>query len=398
MKALPVVLALLVSAVQAADWPQWRGPAFNGISEESIGTAFPGDGPKVLWKANVGIGFSGFSVAGGRAFTLGWEDDKDTVFCFEAKTGKEVWKHTYEAEQGDKYYEGGPSSTPTVDGSNVYTLSKWGDLFCFDAATGKIAWQKNVATELKIDPPTWGFAGSPLVLGNQLIVNVGSRGCSVDKATGKVIWSSDSSEDTGYTTPMLAKVNGKDLLFIGNGKAYLAVDPATGKELFSIPWVTRYGVNAADPIVTGDKLFISTGYGKGCALYSLNSVESKQVWTNRDMRTQMNPCLLIDNHLYGIDGDENSKTMLKCLDLATGATKWAEPTAKMGSVLAAKNALIVLSGTGELTLAKRSTSEFDAITTAQVLSGRCWTVPVLANGILYCRNAAGDVVALDVKP
>lgn len=398
MKVLPVALVLFAASIHAADWPNWRGPAHNGISEETIGTTFPGDGPKVVWKASVGTGFSSFAVAGGRAYTLGWADDKDTVFCLDAKSGKELWKHTYDSEQGDKYYEGGPSSTPTVDGASVYTLSKWGDLFCFEATSGKVTWQKNIATELKIDPPTWGFASSPRVIGKQLFINVGSRGCSVDKATGTVIWSSDASVDTGYTTPQLAKVGGKDLLFLANGKAYLAVDPASGKELFSIPWVTRYGVNAADPVVSGDKLFISTGYGKGCAMYELNPVESKQVWQNRDMRTQMNPCILIDGHLFGKDGDESSKTMLKCLDLATGATKWAEPSAKMGSVVAAKNALISLSGTGELTLAKRSTAAFESLATAQVLSGRCWSVPVLSNGLLYCRNAAGDVVALDVKP
>ena len=133
-------------------------------------------------------------------------------------------------------------------------------------------------------------------------------------------------------------------------------------------------------------------------MFELSAVESKQVWQNRDMRTQMNPCVLIDGHLFGIDGDENSKTLLKCLDFATGATVWSEPTAKMGSVVAAKNALIVLGGKGELTLAKPSATAFEPITSAQVLGGKCWSVPVLANGLLYCRNAAGDVVALDVKP
>lgn len=391
-------LALALPAAQAADWPHWRGPAKNGISEESISTNFPADGPKVVWKASVGIGFSSFSVAAGRVYTIGWAEDKDTVFCFDAATGKEIWKHTYDAEQGDKYYEGGPSSTPTIDGDHVYTLSKWGDVFCFQAATGKIVWQKNAATEFGIEPPTWGFASSPLVHGKQLILNIGARGCALDKTSGKAIWSSDKEEDTGYTSATLSKIGGKDVLLMANGKVYQAIDPADGKELFNIPWVTRYGVNAADPIVSGDKMFISTGYGKGCALFEVTASSAKQVWQNRDMRTQMNPCILIDGHLYGVDGDESSKTLLKCLDFATGETKWTEPTAKMGSVVAAKNALIVLSGTGELTIAKRSSESFEAITSAQVLSGRCWSVPVLANGILYCRNAEGEVVALNVKP
>lgn len=278
--------------------------------------------------------------------------------------------------------------------------SRWasgGDAFCFDAATGKVVWEKNIAKELKVDAPTWGFSGSPVVSGHQLFLNVGTRGCALDKATGKVLWSSDGKTETGYMTPLQVKLGSQEILFSANTKAYLALDPATGKQLWDIPWETRYGINAADPIVHGSNLFISTGYGKGCAMYELKPGESKVLWQHRDLRTQMNAALLIDGHLYGIDGDESQKTMLKCLDAATGSTKWAEPIAKMGSVVAAKNALIVLSGKGELSLAKISSSGYEPITTAQILSGKCWSVPVLANGILYCRNAAGDVVALDVK-
>lgn len=397
MKTL--ALLVLASAVaQAADWPHWRGIHRTGISDETIATSFAGDGPKQLWTASVGTGFSSFSVAEGRVFTLGWADDKDTVFCFDAKTGKQLWTHSYAAELGDKYYEGGPGTTPTVDGAKVFTLSKWGDVFCFEAATGKIVWQKNVATELKVEAPTWGFSGSPIVHGTQLLLNIGTRGCALDKATGKVLWSSDGDIETGYTSPLVAKIGAQEILFSANTKAYLALDPATGKQLWDIPWGTRYGVNAADPVVQGKNLFISTGYGKGCAMYELNAGESKLLWQHRDLRTQMNPALLIDGHLYGIDGDESSKTQLKCLDAATGATKWAEPVAKMGSVTAAKNALIVLSGVGELSLAKISPTSYEVLATTQILSGRCWSVPVLANGILYARNAAGDVVALEVKP
>jgi outer membrane protein assembly factor BamB len=397
MKTTVLLALLLATATQAADWPHWRGPNRNGISEETIGTNFPGDGPKVLWKANVGIGFTSFSVADGKVFTMGWADDKDTVFAFDAKSGKQLWAHSYDSELGDKYYEGGPGSTPTVDGANVFTLGKWGDVCCLDSATGKVAWEKNVAKELKVDAPTWGFAGSPVVSGKQLFLNIGTSACSLDKATGKVLWSSDGKTESGYSTPLQVKLNGQDILFTANTKAYLALDPATGKQLWDIPWVTRYGINAADPIVHGSNFFISTGYGKGCAMYELKAGESKLLWQHRDLRTQMNAAVLIDGHLYGIDGDENQKTMLKCLDVATGTTKWSEPIAKMGSVVAAKNALIVLSGKGELTLAKISPAGYESITTAQILSGKCWSVPVLANGILYCRNAAGDVVALDVK-
>ena len=396
MKRLLLPL-LVASAVQAADWPMWRGTARDGISTESVPESFSGGAPKELWKANVGIGFSSFAVANGRVYTLGHADEKDTVFCLDTKTGKEVWKHTYDAELGDKYYEGGPSSTPTVDGTKVFTLSKWGDVFCFDAATGKIAWQKNIATEIGAGIPDWGFAGSPLVHGDKLILNVGAAGVALNKADGKIVWKSEGDAPAGYSTPMLIKASGQELVVMATKEAYTALDPATGKFAWNIPWETRYYVNAADPILTDGKLFISTGYGKGCTLVDISSSEPKPIYQNRDMRNQMNPSVLTGGHLYGIDGDERANTTLKCIDLATGKVKWSEPVAKAGALCAAQDKLIVLSGTGELTIAKASPDGYDPLTSAQVQTGRCWSAPVLANGQLFTRNAEGEVVCLSME-
>ena len=398
MKPLLALVCLCSAGVaQAADWPHWRGAAVTGISSEEVPSAFPGTGPKVLWKAQVGIGFSSFAVADGRVVTMGWGDDKDTVACLDAATGKDIWRYSYEAEALDHYYEGGPSATPAIDGDTVFTLCKWGEVFCFDVKSGKVLWTKNYSKDLDIPGSEWGFSGSPLIKGTTLYLNIGSHGLAVEKGTGKVIWSSDKSVETGYCTPTLAKIGAQEVLLVANTKAYLALDPTTGKELWNIPWGTRYGINAADPIVSGSQLFISTGYGKGAALLDVGGTEPKQVYQSREMRTQMNPCVLIDGFLYGIDGDENSKTNLKCMELATGKVKWQEPTQKSGSVVAAKDKLILLSGSGELTVAKASPEGFDALATAQILSGKCWSVPVLANGRLYARNAAGDVVCLEMK-
>src|SRR5690349_5339942 len=144
-------LVFSVSAISLAhsafadDWPQWRGPARNGISQEQGWLdQFPEAGPAVAWKAAVGLGFSSFVVAGGKAYTVGHANGADTVFCFDALTGKEVWKHSYPAELGDKFFEGGTTGTPTLDGNRLYWLSRWGDLFAFDAATGKIAWNRQL--------------------------------------------------------------------------------------------------------------------------------------------------------------------------------------------------------------------------------------------------------------
>src|SRR5688572_2957474 len=149
--ALSLTVCLLATALRADDWPRWRGPDLNGVSRETgWTTSWPKEGPKQLWKAEVGIGFSGVTVAEGRVFTMGNENETDTVFCFDEKSGKLVWKHSYPCPLDPKYYEGGPGASPTVDGARVFTLSKRGHLFCFDAGTGKVVWQKNLLEELGV--------------------------------------------------------------------------------------------------------------------------------------------------------------------------------------------------------------------------------------------------------
>lgn len=391
MKPLSLLL-VLVSAAQAADWPVWRGPARDGISAEKI----TGTEVKELWKTQIGIGFASFTVADGRVYTTGHADDQDSVFCLDAATGKEIWKHAYPAELGDKYYEGGTSATPTIESGKAYHLSRSGDVFCFDAATGKIVWQKNIQQETGADIPDWGYAGSPLVQGDALILNVGKSGTALDKATGKALWTSDKN-NSGYSTPYPITVNGKAQVVLGSGRTYTGVDPASGNVLWEHTWNTSYGVNAADPILSGTKLFISSGYNKGCALLDLSSAEPQEIWRSRVMRNQFNSSVLIDGHLYGSDGDESKTASLKCIDFATGTEKWNEAAVGFCALMAADGKLIIMTAKGELIIAKADPTKFDPISRTQVLKGRCWTAPVLANGHIYVRNAAGQMLCLSVN-
>ncbi len=376
----------------AADWPVWRGPARDGISAEKI----TGTEVKELWNSQIGIGFASFTVADGRVYTTGHANDKDTVFCLDAATGKEIWKHAYPAELGDKYYEGGTSATPTIDGDKAYHLSRSGDVFCFDAATGKIVWQKNIQQETGADIPDWGYAGSPLVQSDALILNVGKSGTALDKATGKTLWTSDKN-NSGYSTPYPITVNGKAQVVLGSGRTYTGVDPTSGSVLWEHTWNTSYGVNAADPILSGTKLFISSGYNKGCAVLDLASAEPTEVWRSRVMRNQFNSCILIDGHLYGSDGDYDKPNTFKCIDFATGAEMWNDDKTGFCALMAAADKLIIITAKGELIIAKADPAKLDPISRTQVLQGRCWTAPVLANGRIYARNAAGRMVCLSVN-
>lgn len=395
-------MALALAAAAAAparadDWPHWRGPQRNGVSAETGWLdRWPG-GPPIAWTAEVGTGFSSFAVAGGRAYTLGHDDGKDRVFCLDAETGRVLWSHAYPSDlDPTNNFEGGPTATPAVDGDRVYTLSRWGDVFAFEAARGKVVWSKNVQKETGAPVPSWGFSGSPLVLDDLLVLNLGAAGAALDKATGRLLWKS-AAEEAGYSTPFPLKRGEERLVLLGSGTAYLAVDPRTGREAWSVRWLTEYGVNAADPVADGDRLFLSSGYGKGAALLKLGAGGPEVVWQNKSMRNQMNPSVLLDGHLYGVDGNTTDRAKLKCLELATGQEKWAETGIGNGSVAVAGGRLIVLSDRGELMVAPATPDGFAPTARARVLEGKCWTVPVLAHGRIYCRSARGDVACVDAR-
>jgi len=383
--------------VPAADWPRWRGPDANGISKETGWTTrWPAEGPKRLWTAKVGIGFASFSVANGRVYTTGNTDNTDTIFCFDANTGKELWKHSYPEKLDAKYYEGGTSATPTVDGDRVYSLSKRGELFCLEASKGTVIWSKNAAKELKAKLPTWGFAGSVFVERDMALLNVGTSGAALDKKTGNILWSSGADE-AGYSTPVTFDLRGERGVALAGKKDVFTVRLKDGRELWRHPWKTKYDVNAADPIVSGNVMFISSGYGHGCALLDLSSTPPKVVWDNENLRTHTSPAVLIGDYLYGADDDcYKPDATFRCVELKTGKVKWSEKTGFV-TLMAAEGKLIALTARGELLVVEATPQAFKPIARAQVIGGKCWTTPVLANGKIYCRNAAGDVVCLDVR-
>lgn len=393
------VLTALVGAVSlpAADWPHWRGPDRNGLSAETKwNDSWPAAGPKVAWKAQVGLGFSSFVVAGGRVVTVGHANEKDTVFCFDANSGKILWQHSYPAELGDKYYEGGTTGSATFDGDRVFWLSRWGDLFCFNAADGKVIWTKNVQKETGARVPDWGFTGAPLVLGDKLILNVGDAGLALDKKTGAILWQS-ATKSAGYSTPLPLKQGADTLVLIGSSQSYVAVNAADGKEAWRVRWLTQYGVNAPDPIIDGDKMFLSTGYGKGGALFKLGGAAPEEVWKSKALRTQMNGAVLFQGHLYGVDGDTTEKASLKCVDFATGVEKWKHTGFGSGGVIVANGKLIAVSGSSELLIAPASPEGFKPVARAQILGGKCWTAPVLADGRIFIRNSRGEIACVDVR-
>lgn len=401
---LRFVLALLTglaatSSVPATDWPRWRGPDLDGISKETGWSPKAlADEPRILWRAKLGMGFASFAVADGRAYSTGNAADTDTLFAFEAATGKEVWKHSYPEPLDPKYYDGGTSATPTVEGETVYQLSRKGMLFALEAKTGKVTWQKNIARELGAAIPEWGFAGSPLVHGDLLYVNVGKHGAALNKKDGKLVWGT-GRDAAGYATPVPFTQGGKKLLAVFAAKELAALDPLTGRAQWTYPWKTDYDVNATEPIFDGTKVFVSTGYGTGGALLDLSGARPKEVWANKHMHNQFNAAVLIGGHLYGISGQagQSGDAGLVCVELATGKLKWKEKSLMLGAMTATSDKLIAIGEKGELVIAEVNPDKFVAVSRGQVLGGKCWTVPVLSGGKVYVRNARGDMACVDVS-
>ena len=395
--ALGLVLGLQL--VCADDWSQFRGPRHDGISSETQWrknwSAVP---PTPIWTAELGIGFAGVSVSQGRVLSVGHVGDDDVVQCFDENSGILQWAHRYGSDLGAMFYIGGPGSSPTVDSQEkrVYVLGKWGGLFCLDLLSGSVIWQRQIAKEEDLVVPDWGFNGSPLISGELIILNVGSAGLAVDKRSGKTKWKSEGSE-CGYSTPLPYQEGEKSLVVVSSGEAYSAVDLATGKLEWSIPWFTRYGVNAADPIVWGREVFVSSGYQKGAGLFSLNGENPKSVWKQRRFRAQQNGPVRLGNHLYGFDGDSSSRAMLKCVEWKTGEVVWEDETFGYGALSAADGHLIMIASDGRLGIAEASPKAFQPFLTKPILAGDCWTVPVLSNGRILCRNSKGNLVSLDVR-
>ena len=393
-----LLLCLVASSMAAADWPRWRGPDLNGVSAETNWfRPWPNDGPPVLWRARVGIGFATVSISQGRLYTLGNSNDVDTVFCLDAATGRERWRHSYPCALDARSYEGGPCATPTVEGEAVYTFSKKGHLFRLDAASGRSVWARNLTNELDLQLPEWSLAGSPLVEGDLLILNAGSAGTAVDKHTGRTVWTSGPGPG-GYATPVPFEHQGRRAIAIFSAKALVAVEPRTGREWWRHPWESSRDVNAADPLIAGDKLFISSS--SGCALLQLRDGPPTVLWNHtKRMRNYFNPTVLLDGHLYAIDGTTHQSTTLTCLDWATGQLRWSEPGFGSGGLIAADGKLIVFDK-GQLSLVRAAPGAFQLLARAQVLDGKCWTAPVLSHGRIYVRNADGDLacVAADGLP
>lgn len=381
------------------EWPQWRGPNRDGISAETgLLKEWPKEGPKELWRAQGGLGYSTFAVADGRAYTILQDGDDEAVVCWDAETGKERWRFKY-AARFENGFGSGPRSTPTVQDGLVYAVGATGIFHCLKADSGDKVWRHDLLEEFKADNLEWGVSFSPLIEGDLVLTNPGGpKGGSIaafDGKDGKLVWKS-LDDQAGYSSPIAASLAGTRQVLFFTGQALVSVSPTDGKENWRYPWRTSYDVNAATPIVLDDYVFISSGYGKGAALLKVEAdgggLKAKRVYETNRMCNHFSSCVLYKEHLYGF----TDPGLLTCMEFRSGKVLWQQRGFETGSLTIADGHLIVLGKHGKLALVEASSEGYREKASCQPFKDKCWSVPVLANGRLYLRDEA-TVLCLDLR-
>jgi outer membrane protein assembly factor BamB len=393
-------LVLLCGPAAADDWPEIMGPKRRGISKETgWNMDWNAKEPPVSWKISVGAGASSCAVAGGRVYTMGGSPaGTESVLCLDAETGEELWRQTYECEFDKRSWTGGPAATPVIDEDRVYTLSFRGQLFCWNADDGARVWELHLEKSFKGIMPHWGWAGSPLVVGNMLVIEPGGNGSSraaVDKLTGKVFWQR-GTDPAAYASPIIFSGPEMRGVALFNVNGLVGINPRDGTELFRQEWKTRFDVNAAIPVHRDGKFFIGSAYRSGIALLD---PKSGTVWQNKNIMIQFQSPVLFGDQLYFVSGENSATAVLQCLDWATGDVKWSAPAGReRGHLIVAADKLIVITQQGELILAGASPDSYAEFGRLQALPAEVYAAPAFSDGRLFLRNNAGTLLCLDLRP
>jgi len=389
-------------------WPQFLGPDRNGISRETgLIDTWPKDGPFEMWRVAGGQGMSGLAIAGGKLFTLVQKDERQWLVCLDAHSGKSHWEKSlapaYRNQMGD-----GPRATPTVAGDTVYAFTGEGIVAALNTADGQVVWQKDLVAQFGGKPAEYGMAGSPLVVGKRVIVTVGAPQATVvalDGASGDVAWKAGQNSPAGYSSPVVLKVADRELVAVFHGTGGFGLDPETGAELWSYPYLTDFNCNIATPLAVDGGVFLSAGENHGSVLLALKPHGSKfdvsEVWTSQGtksvLRNEWQTSILLDGYLYGFDnvGGAGPISHLTCVDARTGERQWQQARFGKGNLIAADGKLFISTIQGELVVVNANPKKYEELGRKMVV-GKTRQAPALAGGLLYLRDER-EIVCLDVR-
>jgi len=388
-------LALAGIITRAGDWPQWRGPDRTDVSAETgLLKSWPEGGPKRIWLfENAGKGYSGPAIAKGKLFTLATRDGNEILLVLDADTGKELWTSQISGVLKNNWGDG-PRGTPTVDGDRVYALSGPGELVCVSITDGKVQWTANMR-DLGGEVPKWGYAESVLVDGNQVVCTPGgSKGAiaALDKLTGKLLWqSSEFTDGAQYASLVPAEINGTRQYVQLTMNNFVGVSAKDGKLLWKSDFPNGRTAVIPTPIVKGNDVYVTAGYGAGCKMVSIgpgNKVTT--VYQNKVIKNHHGGVILVGDHLYG-----HAARGWVCQNFKTGDEVWSDRSFGKGAIAYADGMLYCLEeGSGTMVLVEASPKgwkepgrfKLDPQTKVRSPQGRIWTHPVISNGKLYLRD------------
>ena len=394
-----VLLICCLISPTFAQWPQFLGPNRGGIAPSSnIADSFPDDGPRELWRVDLGVSMSGLAVAEQRAYTMFQDTQSQYAVALDMKTGDTLWKtpvsKAYKNGQGD-----GPRSTPTVTKSTVVVFTGDGVLAALDKSTGQVRWSQELMSSLGGRVADYGMSCSPLLVGNLVVVSIGVPGAAVvavDQESGKIVWRSGNGP-AGYSSPALLDVSGKPTIvaFLGDRAAGFA--PKTGKLMWEYSFPTDYQCNTATPIAVDGRVLISAGENQGSVLLKIEQTgenyAAKEVWTSLGprsaMRSEWQTPILHEGYLYGFDnvGSAGAVTHLVCVDSKTGKQMWRVPRFGKGNAIASGDKWVMSTMAGELIIAQMNPERFVELARAQVI-GKTRQAPVIAGTKLLLRDNA----------
>jgi len=395
---LVALVAILSLTALAGDWGYFRGPNADGISRETgINKDWAAKPPAMLWKIPMNDqGFAGPSVAAGKVFIIDHQNDRDYVRALKLADGTPVWTFDYpNTGKTDAY--GYTETTPIYDNGKLYTQSSLGQVNCLDAETGKPIWNCNLQTDFGARPPGWLLAASPVIDGDKVILCPGAEKGAVlalNKNTGKLIWQGGGNAMPGYATPAIATIQGIKQYVVFLSDTLNGVEAETGKLLWSFPWITRPDVNAVMPLISGNSIFITSNYGRGCAMVDITPDGPVKRWENKNMHAHFSSPIGIGNLIYGT----SDPGRMVCINPEDGTVRWRQQGFEKGGLMAIDGVFLVLDGSnGQLAMVEINPDAYKELGRFTPLGGNfSWAAPVVANGKLLIRNKTA-LACFDLK-
>ncbi len=418
-----------------SDWNRFLGPTGDSKSPEtSLLTSWSPAGPPVVWEKEIGTSYGAPTVSQGRLFMFDRHGEFARLTCMKSETGDELWRFEYPTDYEDLYgYNNGPRTCPVVDGNRVYIFGPEGMLHCLAVSDGKSLWSIDTTAKFHVIQNFFGVGSAPVVEGEMLIVQIGGsppgrvknllsarspvqgNGSGIvafNKWTGEVVYQI-TDELASYATPALATINGRRWCFTFTRGGLVAFEPRSGTVDFHYPWRAKKfeSVNASNPVVVDDLVFISETYGLGSSLLKVRPGGYKVVWKdsecrrNKAMQLHWSTAIHHEGYLYGYSGRHSRGCELRCVELRTGKVIWSHRVHERGSLLYADGHFVSLGEFGTFTLIRPNPKELEIVSQVLLIGEigeerinyPAWATPILSNGFLYLRGK-DRLVCLDLIP